>query len=202
MGGGVGWGSVPPPEICNRAECAGNEESMTIEKRLAEAQKLIDEVKAELAAKAKPARNWPEKIELGHAFRHISTNAVYIAMYRESNRNEFDLRQVTEGLSGKIGNFWNSGNGFGESTPNEWEYLGHARDVLTIRAEKAEAHEPTGAELVGKVCEFSDDGETWVGRELCARFDLSDAEMRFRSETMIGKTGCGQMWFKFARLAR
>lgn len=47
---------------------------------------------------------------------------------------------------------------------SDFTYLGYARDLLAIKT--PDAPEPTGAELVGKVCEFSDDGKTWVGKWL------------------------------------
>ncbi len=79
---------------------------MSPEEKIEAAQKLIDEARAEIAAKK---RNWPEKIEPGMLFRC------------------------------PIGTFL-------------IRYLGHARDLIRIADD---AHEPTGAELVGKVCQVS-----------------------------------------------
>lgn len=169
MGGGVGWGSVPPPEICNRAECAGNEGSMTIEERLAEAQKLIDEVKAELAAKAKPARNWPEKIEPGMVFAY-KDGAAYI--YTDF---ACDYLICING----VGND-KYGTGFTKDVFHKrshlFTYLGHARDRITIRTEKAEAHEPTGEELVAPQELRAKDAEI---EDL--KYELQDLQERFNA---------------------
>ena len=144
MGGGVGWGSVPPPEICNRAECAGG--NMTIEERLAEAQKLIDGVKAELAAKAKPARNWPEKIEPGMVFFSKLATAKYLLCGNKLVNLE-------------TGGMWcTSADPFG-GDEKEFDYIG--KIDLTIRTEKAEAHEPTGEELGEPI----PDGAEWVSKQ-------------------------------------
>ncbi len=89
---------------------------MSPEEKIEAAQKLIDEARAEIAAKK---RNWPEKIEPGMLFRC------------------------------PIGTFL-------------IRYLGHARDLIRIADD---AHEPTGAELVGKVCVYvHDDGRTYAGQ--------------------------------------
>ena len=81
------------------------------------------------------------------------------------------------------------------------EYLGHARDLLTIKT--PDAPEPTGAELVGKVCDFSDNGvdwtmgSLWTGKRggdprICTGFS-PDTELRYHN------ANCA---WKYARLYR
>ena len=119
---------------------------MTIEERLAEAQKLIDGVKAELAAKAKPARNWPEKIEPGMVFFSKLATAKYLLCGNKLVNLE-------------TGGMWcTSADPFG-GDEKEFDYIG--KIDLTIRTEKAEAHEPTGEELGEPI----PDGAEWVSKQ-------------------------------------
>lgn len=154
-----------------------------------ELEALTAKVAAYEAEKAKPARNWPEKIEPGMAFQSPATTATWMAT---------DVDGLFVCLKGETGSFKAAGRTMRlnrEGIP----HAGHARDILTVRTD---AHEPTGAELVGKVCEFSDDGVKWFGRNECAMFDADDTVMRYRSDAMLGDSGVGAMWFRFARLAR
>ena len=155
---------------------------MSPEEKIEAAQKLIDEARAELAAKK---RNWPEKIEPGMVFRcPIGT---FLIRYRSHGPlgpiNDWDLVEIFTGryLSGEGGKF--------SGQEHEFTYLGHARDLIKIADD---AHEPTWAELVGKVCEYSDSGFT--------------ACMAAKSECRgIGPHGYMDSrgtWYRFARLAR
>ena len=85
-------------------------------------------------------RGWPDKIERGMVFQQMATKEVYIM----SGRNR--LVCVTDGGE------WSGDQGF-SNRENDFTYLGHARDLLAI---KTPDEEPTGAELVGKVCVFCD----------------------------------------------
>lgn len=123
---------------------------MSPEEKIEAAQKLIDEARAELAAKK---RNWPEKIEPGMLFRcPIGT---FLIRYRSHGPlgpiNDWDLVEIFTGryLSGEGGKF--------SGQEHEFTYLGHARDLIKIADD---AHDPTGAGLVGKRCEDGD----WVLR--------------------------------------
>ena len=119
---------------------------MSPEEKIEAAQKLIDEARAEIAAKK---RNWPEKIEPGMLFRcPIGT---FLIRYRSHGPlgpvNDWDLVEIFTGryLSGEGGKF--------SGQEHEFSYLGHARDILTIALplQVIEAHEPAGAGLVGKI---------------------------------------------------
>lgn len=143
---------------------------MTIEERLEQAEKLVAEVKAELAAKAAPRRNWPEKVEAGMVFSEPngSANAWFAAGIGFAC------------ISGSCLGMWR------ETLPDDCHYIG--KDCIQIRTD---AHEPTGAELVGEVCEFSDDGKEWHftdGRE-CNGYSESEGY----SWGMQGR------WWQYAR---
>ena len=127
---------------------------MSLEERLEKAEKLVAEVKAELAAMRATKRNWPERIEAGMVFG-ISEGGME-CQYIVSDASR--LVCIASNTPGMIGGKWNSESLF-RGSEDRFAYLGHARDILTIRTD---AHEPTGAELVGRVCEFSDDGENWT----------------------------------------
>ena len=110
---------------------------MSLEERLEQAEKLVAEVKAELAAmRAEKAtkRNWPERIEAGMVFKAKMTEATWMAV------DGANLVCIANGEKGGYGVMCDI------ASPNALDYLGHARDILTIRTD---AHEPTGAELVG-----------------------------------------------------
>ena len=85
---------------------------------------------AEMATK----RNWPERIEAGMVFKAKMTEATWMAV------DGANLVCIANGEKGGYGVMC------GIASPNALDYLGHARDILTIRTD---AHEPTGAELAG-----------------------------------------------------
>ena len=102
---------------------------MSPEEKIAAAEKLIDEARAEFAAKK---RNWPEKIEPGMVFSEPngSANAWFAA---------------------GVGFICISGSCLGmrrETLPTDCHYIG--KDCVSIHTD---AHEPTGAELVGNMCQ-------------------------------------------------
>lgn len=118
---------------------------MSPEEKIEMGRKLIAEAEAEIAAKK---RNWPEKIEPGMLFRcPIGT---FLIRYRSHGPlgpiNDWDLVEIFTGryLSGEGGKF--------SGQEHEFTYLGRARDLIKIADD---AHEPTGAELVGNVCQVS-----------------------------------------------
>ena len=120
---------------------------MSPEEKIEAAQKLIDEARAELTAKT---RNWPEKIEPGmcfglRGFVYIYTDFGDLVIVRSSEgaQNEGKRYAPAKGFAGLEGDF---------------TYLGHARDLIKIADD---AHEPIGAELVGKVCEYCDIDGDW-----------------------------------------
>ena len=114
---------------------------MSPEEKIKAAQKLIDEARAEIAAKK---RNWPETIEPGmcfglRGFVYIYTDFGDLVIVRSSEgaQNEGKRYAPAKGFAG---------------LEDDFTYLGHARDLIKIADD---AHEPTGAELVGKVCQVS-----------------------------------------------
>lgn len=111
---------------------------MSLEERLEKAEKLVAEVKAELATMRATKRNWPERIEAGDFFERNS-GAIYMAMIGE---RLVCIKGVSEIES--IGTTWTSGGDyFGTLAGATWTYLG--RNILTIRTD---THEPTGEDLV------------------------------------------------------
>ena len=160
---------------------------MSLEERLEQAEKLVADVKAELAAMRATKRNWPERIEAGMVFR-VNGESMMVP-------NGKPVSYVIALTGEKVGMShygWESAPGI--------EYLGHARDILTIRTD---AHEPTGAELVGRLCEFSDDGCNWVALAPCGRFDPKDGQSIYRVEPdSVTVDGDVRAWFRFARLAK
>lgn len=150
---------------------------MTIEERLEQAEKLVAEVKAELAAmRATKPRNWPERIEAGMVFKAKFTGATWMATGRGT-----ECMCIANGKHG--------GWGVMNDVSDALDYLGHARDILTIRTD---AHEPTGAELVGKVCQVSEDGIGWRGPWTLESY----------WEGKGWSWGSHDTWYKFARLAK
>ena len=145
----------------------------------------INDIKRELEAltakvaayEAAKARSWPERIEAGMVFR-VNGESMMVP-------NGKPVSYVIALTGEKVGMShygWESAPGI--------EYLGHARDILTIRTD---AHEPTGAELVGRVCEFSDRlTGPWSPGE-CAAFGQN-------SSYPYRKAG-GAEW-RYARLAK
>ena len=97
---------------------------MSPEEKIEAAQKLIDEARAEIAAKK---RNWPEKIEPGMLFR--SNGKVVAIPPRRPVDHAISLNPERIGMSC-----------YGWENAPDIEYLGHARDLLKI---VDDAHEPT-----------------------------------------------------------
>jgi hypothetical protein len=153
---------------------------MSPEEKLEMGRKMIAEAEAEIAAKK---RNWPEKIEAGMVFQSPATTATWMAT---------DVDGLFVCLKGEADSFKAAGRTMRlnrESVP----HAGRARDILTIRTD---AHEPTGAELVGKMCQVSlyhinkaDDG-------IMRRVTSFDPATGYRT-----KEGEILPW-KYARLAR
>ena len=182
---------------------------MSLEERLEQAEKLVADVKAELAAMRATKRNWPERIEAGMCFER--NGGTYIATTDRS-------LLCIHGINAFIGNIYSLHGYFG-SVEGEFAYLGHARDILAIRTDAHEpvegideqrqkyanaseyyaaarapkAHEPTGAELVGKVCEFSDSPIGPWSPGLCAAFG--------HNPTYQYRKAGGAEW-RYARLAK
>ena len=157
---------------------------MSLEERLEQAEKLVADVKAELAAMRATKRNWPERIEAGMVFR-VNGESMMVP-------NGKPVSYVIALTGEKVGMShygWESAPGI--------EYLGHARDTLTIRTD---AHEPTGAELVGRVVEVTNDpddmtwGRTYNGKPIVVTDHQPDHACPYK----VGEAG---NW-KFARLAR
>ena len=97
---------------------------MSPEEKIEAAQKLIDEARAEIAAKK---RNWPEKIEPGMLFR--SNGKVVAIPPRHPVDYAISLNPERIGMSC-----------YGWENAPDIEYLGHARDLIKIADD---AHEPT-----------------------------------------------------------
>ena len=109
---------------------------MSPEEKIEAAQKLIDEARAEFAAKK---RNWLEEAKPGMLFR--SNGKVVAIPPRRPVDHAISLDPECIGMSC-----------YGWENAPDIEYLGHARDLIKIADD---AREPTGAELVGKVCQVS-----------------------------------------------
>ena len=149
---------------------------MSPEEKIEAAQKLIDEARAEIAAKK---RNWPEKIEPGMLFRSYGKVVVIPPRHPVDHAISLDPDHIGTPC-------------YGWEDAKDLEYLGHARDILTIRTD---AHEPTGAELVGRYCEYCDtdgDWDNWEKGE-CEDFTPGADQPYLRSQDVR---------FRFARLAR
>ena len=105
---------------------------MSPEEKIEAAQKLIDEARAEIAAKK---RNWPETIEAGMVFYHNRGGFHYMAC-------STDGENVNNLVCLKAGQNYSFKNLF-HGDEAEFTYLGHARDLIKIADD---AHELTGAE--------------------------------------------------------
>lgn len=157
----------------------------------------INEIKRELEAlTAKVAayesekatkRNWPERIEAGMCFG-ISEGGVE-CQYIVSDASR--LVCIASNTPRMIGGKWNSESLF-RGSECRFTYLGHARDILTIRTD---AHEPTGAELVGKMVEVRG---TKAGRPVTAWSPTLG--VTWANDDMI-QSGAAA-WHKDARLAK
>lgn len=162
---------------------------MSPEEKIEAAEKLIAEARAEMAAKK---RNWLEEAKPGMLFRSNGKVVAIPPRYPVDHAISLDPEHIGMSCYG-----W-------ENAP-DIEYLGHARDILTIALppQVIEAHEPTGEELVGRLCEFSDDGKVWTKPGECDEFDPNDREMAYHSAVKLSLAGDGgRKWFEFARLAR
>ena len=148
---------------------------MSPEEKIEAAQKLIDEARAELTAKK---RNWPEKIEAGMCFgEEDGDKSMWIVC---------DDLQLVCVSSYKAGIRW----GGWRETKTRLRYLG--RDLIKIADD---AHELTGAELVGKYCEYCDidgDWDDWRKGE-CKDFTPGTDQPYLRNQG--GR-------FRFARLSQ
>lgn len=145
---------------------------MSMEERLEKAEKLVAEVKAELAAMRATKRNWPERIEAGMVFR-LDDGDRYVSLGEQLVNLE-------------TGTTWAGREGFDGS---EKRFIYEGKLDLTIRTD---AHEPTGAELVGRVCEFSDDDFV----------SYTTRESECHGTGVRGYMTKLGVWWKFARLAR
>lgn len=159
---------------------------MTTETTIEKAKAVIEEMRELLAKleteRATPRRNWPEKVEAGMMFRHTE-GACYIFPDRDID----DLICVIGDKTDLPGAYYSRDLFF--SDPGHMTYLGHARDILTIRTD---AHEPTGAELVGRRVNCFDTLDQLQFEGVCDEYD-PDATYPYR----IGKA----RYFK-ARLAK
>lgn len=149
---------------------------MTTETTIEKAKAVIEEMRELLAKleteRATPRRNWPEKVEAGMCFG------------REDVRYVLFGKRLANIESGVI---WStSGDPFG-GDQSEFDYLG--KMDLTIRTD---AHEPTGAELVGRRVNCFDTLDQLQFEGVCDEYD-PDATYPYR----IGKA----RYFK-ARLAK
>ena len=155
------------------------------------AKACFDKAKEMLEAKeSAPPRNWPKRIEAGMVFRlavdtgkfDCGAGHEYIAAMHKGGLRLTDLK-TGERRS-------DADELFGADGDRNFTYLGHARDILTIRTD---AHEPTGAELVGKACEFSDRLTGPWSPGICAAFG--------HNPTYQYRKAGGAEW-KYARLAK
>lgn len=148
---------------------------MSLEERLEKAEKLVAEVKAELAAMRATKRNWPERIEAGMCFRWgKGLTYIYVQGGTLANIESGETFDAHLGFNGR---------------ERDFTYLGHARDILAIRTD---AHEPTGAELVGRRVNCFDTLDRLQLDGDCDEYDPS-ATYPYR----IGKA-----WYFKARLAK
>lgn len=100
---------------------------MSPEEKIEAAQKLIDEARAELAAKK---RSWPEKIEAGMIFRH-NGGALYVSCFPLGDER-FSLVRLNSASK-----TWENGtlcglDGFGILGDKAFAYLGYACDLIKI----------------------------------------------------------------------
>ena len=133
--------------------------------------------------KAAAPRNWPEGIDAGMVFRHRG-GAVYVWAHDRCQ----ELVCLVAGGESRCGDVFDKD--LARACMDSFSYLGHARDLIKIADD---AHEPTGAELVGKVCVYTDDD----GR-------MNDAGWACEVyEPGLGYSwGNRTTWYKHARLAR
>ena len=136
-------------------------------------------------------RNWPERVEAGMLFQ--CKLGIFLARYRGGEPlNDWELVDI---FTGRF--FHGDGEKFG-GNELAFTYLGHACDLLTIKT--PDAPEPTGAELrgaklIGKLCDFSEDGIYWEGYE-------GGRECNAYAPPAGYSWGMQGRWFKHARLYR
>lgn len=99
---------------------------MTIPLTREEALRQIAELQRRIASL--PKNNHPAPIERGMLFRHESGD-LYLVV--RSGSDGLDLRNTSSG------NAWLNGKGF-DGDENEFEYLGHAKDLLVLKTDKPE----------------------------------------------------------------
>ena len=150
---------------------------MTADATIEKVKAVIEEMRellAKLEAEKATKRNWPERIEAGDCFEQANGSRYLVCGTKFVNLD--------------TGALWLLGGGPSGSDKIDLSYLG--KIDLSIRTD---AHEPTGAELVGRVCEFADlMSGPWSPGE-CAAFGQNPA-YPYR------KAG-GAEW-KFARLTK
>lgn len=155
---------------------------MTTDATIEKAKAVIEEMRellVKLEAEKATKRNWPERIEAGMVFRSPGTTATWMAT---------DVDGLFVCLKGETDSFKAAGRMMRLERDNV-PHAGHARDILAIRTD---AHEPTGAELVGKMCEFSDDDFV----------SYTTRESECHGTGVRGYMTKLGIWWKFARLAR
>ena len=159
---------------------------MSPEEKIEAAQKLIDEARVELTAmreKAAAPRNWPERIDAGMVFRHRG-GAVYVWAHDRCQ----ELVCLVAGGESRCGDVFDKD--LARACMDSFSYLGHARDLIKIADD---AHEPTGAELVGKVCVYTnDDGRMNDAGRACEVYEPGRGY----------SWGARATWYRFARLAQ
>jgi len=141
-------------------------------------------------------RNWPEDIKSGMLFRHPS-GAVYVSAFPGGD-GRLTLVQINSDDKNLKNGTCSGLDGFGFRGDSVYSYLGYARDLLAIKM--PDAPEPTGAELVGKVCEFSMDGKVWVAIGRCDKYCGPDAREPFCF--FCDQGGLRYGWWPHARLYR
>ena len=102
-------------------------------------------------------RNWPEKVEIGMIFQHEDGE-----IYMVSRAGDDSAAHPTPDCLVCVTDSWprigvmyaNYSDDPFDGDEAQFAYLGHARDLLTVKA--PDAPEPTGAELVGKAVHVCD----------------------------------------------
>lgn len=153
---------------------------------ITEIKRDLETLTAKVAAyEASKARNWPEKIEAGMRKEDAKNGDLFrsygrIVLIPPSYPNTYAIALTGESVGCQC---------YGWGDDPKLEYLGHARDILAIRTD---AHEPTGAELVGKRVNCFDT----LGRY---QFE-GDCDEYNPNVTYPYRIGYG--WYSKARLAR
>ena len=138
-------------------------------------------------------RNWPETVEIGMIFQHDDGEVYIASRAAEDALTRYQSPDCLVCVSGAYPGF---GVMYAEPSncspfdgdESDFTYLGHARDLLTIKT--PDAPEPTGAELVGKVCVFCD-----------SNFDtFSTSQSECRGFGLRGYQDQRGVWWRSARL--